>query len=200
MDLWKSPRCSWNTREPSRGIGLEGMSPQRNSTMKTKQNLSEQNSKSLRITTLPLELLQGAQGGNVFSCLLRARCMTGDHYNLWTLVCVLSIHPAGSAVNRTCRGPLHVGRRHRHGVSFPSLPHEARAPLGVFFSLSQVCWFLNAVLFGKSLTLLSWHLMLLKVFQLFFFLSLERVGHWSLIMPMTSWKTGNSALKNSLGI
>ena len=49
------------------------------------------------------------------------------------------IHPAGSAVNRTCRGPLHVGRRHRHGVSFPSLPHEARAPLGVFFSLSQVC-------------------------------------------------------------
>lgn len=191
MDLWKSPRCSWNTREPSRGIGLEGMSPQRNSRMQTKQNLSEQNSKSLRITALPLELLQGAQGGNVFSCLLRARCMTGDHYNLWTLVYVLSIHPAGSAVNRTCRGPLHVGRRHRHGVSFPSLPHEARAPPGVF-SLSQVCWFLNAVLFGKSLTLLSWRLMLLKVFQLFFFFSLFREG-WPLVIDnardlLENWK------------
>ena len=32
------------------------------------------------------------------------------------------------------------------------------------------------------------------------FLSLEGVGHWSLIMPMTSWKTGNSALKNNPNI
>ena len=64
--------------------------------------------------------------------------MTGDHYNLQNLVCVLRVHPAGAAANRTGSGPLRVSRSTGRGVSSPSLPHDARAPLGVF-SLSLRC-------------------------------------------------------------
>ena len=168
MDLWKSPRCSWNTGEPSRGIGLEGMSPQRNSRVKTKQNLSEQNSVSLRITALPLELLQGAWGGHVFPAdqeqgVWLVIIIT---YKTWCMFSALTqqvLYRTEPAVG-LCMSVGGTG----HGVSFPNLPHEARAPLGVF-SLSQVFWFLNTVSFGKILTLLSWHLMLLKVLQLFCF-------------------------------
>lgn len=49
--------------------------------------------------------------------------MTGDHENIQSLVYFLRVHPANSAVDRPCNGPLHIGGRALDmEFSFPICP------------------------------------------------------------------------------